>query len=74
MDVLRQELAKRLELGHFRRLSLACGPRVLGPGSAWNADALVAVVRPFVADEAGELFEVAQGGNLEALSAAGQPF
>ncbi|CAJ1386200.1 unnamed protein product [Effrenium voratum] len=50
LDALREELARRMQLGHFRRLSLVREGRRLGRRSAWsNMQPLVAVVRQFAA-------------------------
>ena len=75
-DALRREVAKRLPLRNFRRLSLAIGHRLLGQDSLWSdAEPIVAVVRPFVPAGEGkgdafpcpELFQSARQGEVEGV-------
>ena len=69
-DILRQDLAKQMQLRHFRRLSLVCRDHVLGRDWSWTAESLVAVLRPFAeptAEAEAELFAAARSGNCEGL-------
>ncbi|CAJ1429746.1 unnamed protein product [Effrenium voratum] len=69
-DVLRQEIARRMQLGNFRRLRLVCD-HALGPHSPWTSDAaFLAVVRPYVqkdAEAGNQLFEAALEGDSASL-------
>ena len=71
LDGLREELAKRMRISNFRRLSLVCGDHVVAMNSPWEElEPCAVVVRAFVhtsAEEEAKLFEAAERGNLAGL-------
>ncbi|CAJ1396269.1 unnamed protein product [Effrenium voratum] len=65
VDVLRQHLAKRLQVRNFRRLALVSGQQVLHIDSPWHAEPLVAVIQQYVPspDSHSELVQAASTGD-----------
>ena len=69
-DVLRRDLARRLQIRNFRQLALACGEGTLGPDSAWMHAEIVVVVRQYLeicgeeqSYHLAELFQAGGSGN-----------
>ncbi|CAJ1449445.1 unnamed protein product [Effrenium voratum] len=64
VDVLRGELARRMQLRNFRRLVLAHKQAVLGPQTPWMDVELVAIVRPYESESAAGLLQAAGNGDI----------
>ncbi|CAJ1392563.1 unnamed protein product [Effrenium voratum] len=71
VDALRQAVAQRMQLAHFRRLSLVSADRVFSRDSPWSdVEPVVAVLKPFraaSAEDAVRLFQAVHLGDLAEL-------